>query len=231
MQNNPIRYTDPTGHWLVEDPDGDPCTYVACLPSEPDPPSGGGSPDGGNQNDGWENTSTGEHDQIDFVTNFDAIDLLFDPFYGPVWYDITLGYPESAFAYREMLRNLMMSGGIYGPDSYATLRLQVALALPQENGMPGSDNSILFVDAELYTSRVGWEPYDTFLGNMGLDTGFDNVANYEPYFLQGLMNTSAGTIALDKAKRAYLNRRNLGSAADADVLNYLIGTCTGCGGG
>ena len=39
MQNNPIRYTDPTGHWEVESPDGDPCTYVACLPSEPDLPS------------------------------------------------------------------------------------------------------------------------------------------------------------------------------------------------
>ena len=48
-----MRYTDPTGHWLVENPDGGSCTYVACLPSEPDPPSGG---IGGNSNNGNQGT-------------------------------------------------------------------------------------------------------------------------------------------------------------------------------
>ena len=46
VNNNPIRYTDPTGHRLVEDDGGGggSCTNTLCLPQPPsNPPSGGGS--------------------------------------------------------------------------------------------------------------------------------------------------------------------------------------------
>jgi hypothetical protein len=112
-----------------------------------------------------------------------------------------------------------MEEGIYGYDSYSTLRKQVVLALTQD-GMPGSNNSISHINGEVYSGRHSWEPYDTFLIKMGLDTGPDYAANYEPYFLQGLMNTNAGKVALEKAKFDYLNRRNLATASEADILEY-----------
>lgn len=77
-------------------------------------------------------------------------------------------------------------------------------------------------------TRVGWEPYDTFLDKLGLGTGHDNAANYEPYFLQGLMNSEVGRIALEAAKKDYLVRRSL--SGDAEILEYLMGTCSGCAG-
>lgn len=77
-------------------------------------------------------------------------------------------------------------------------------------------------------TRVGWEPYDTFLDKLGLGTGHDNAANYGPYFLQGLMNSEVGRIALEAAKKDYLVRRSL--SGDAEILEYLMGTCSGCAG-
>jgi hypothetical protein len=187
--------------------------------SDDDDPDDPGSSGGGN-------VPAGDH--ADLVTNLNTLDLIFDPFYGHVWYGFTEGHPEDAFEYRRMLRELMMSG-LYGPDSYAVLRLQVALALPQAGGKPGSNNVIPTSSGELnniLVTRVGWEPYDRFLFNMNLGTGHDHAANYEPYFLQGLMNTEYGKRALEQAKRDYLDHRSL--SVDAEILEYLMGTCSGC---
>jgi RHS repeat-associated protein len=233
VYGNPVRHTDPSGHLICLD--GEQC-YSGSLPGAPSWWQGGHN-NGNNRDDNDEEDEEGYkeedfgNDSTVFVTDLDTVDLLFDPFYGHVWYGITQGYPESAFAYRVTLRESMMSGGIYGADSYATLRLRVALALPGEDGKPGNNNSISSLDGGLFSPRVGWEPYDRFLKLMGLDTGYDHAANYEPYFLEGLMNTDVGKNMLMQAKSDYLDFRSLGPATDAEILEYLIGTCTGCGGG
>lgn len=232
VQNNPIRFNDPTGHMLDEG-DGGGC--YKCTPSPEPEPDGcdnldceldGGCNDG---TDGDDADIAPIDDNTVFVTNLDPLDLIFDPFYGTVWYGFTQGNPESAFEYRRMLRELMMSG-YYGPDSYAILRLHVALALPQGNGKPGSNNFIPSPigddNSALMPFRMGWEPYDLFLSNMGLGTGPEYAANYEPYFLQGLMNTESGKLALELAKQEYLSRRDL--STDAELLDYLMTTCSGC---
>jgi len=242
VRYNPLKYTDPSGHDPKCGPDGIWCGTDGSGYAGGTGSKGGGGGDnsgsissggGGNGNSGSSsggNAPTGDHTVL--VTNLSTLDLIFDPFYGPVWYKFTqesLEYLGHAFEYRHMLRELMKSG-LYGSDSYAGLRLQVALALPQAGGKPGSNNVIptSIFSRDLLVTRVGWEPYDTFLDKLGLGTGHDNAANYEPYFLQGLMNSEVGRIALEAAKKDYLVRRSL--SGDAEILEYLMGTCSGCAG-
>lgn len=211
--NNPIRYTDPTGHRICEDLDY--CEPPASpSPSPPPPPSPSPAPGGENEDEG----NTAGSDAGDGGSGNDCeesqdpqaceeflqlLDQLFDPYYG------SLGL-EGSSSY-EWEQNIIIYADIYiwlGIDLGEIAGFGVSNPLSFDAFLTaGNEYGGFYIGGITQPGRWSHEPYNQFLQQAGVNTGInltdDSLMNFEPNFLAAMMRKNPG--ALQDAKDILAN--------------------------
>ncbi len=193
VNNNPIRYNDPTGHMCREDGYG--CDGSSLQKTKIDDENGPRMVDGNSKKESKDYAKRWKEEKTLKDLIMKEIDRRFDPFTG--WLPAGFNYEASGFPTEDY----------YAEQAYMQAGYDIMQIASQNQNNPMTEQDWLNSDADIdyiYSKGVrGQAPgHQFFLNYMGRD--INNPSNYEANYLNALMVTHKKE--LGKAKGAYYDQ-------------------------